>query len=76
MTVEVLGVSVDGRPVEFAAEFVVTLEKSPGIVNVAEDVEFLLKFVAELFIPSFDTIVNAEDKLVASVVDIKGVLAV
>lgn len=63
MTVELLGVAVE---VEVVAALLVTPEKSP-VVNVAKDIGILLKLVAELFIPSFDTIVTFEDEVVPSV---------
>lgn len=70
MTVELLGVTVD---VEAAAALSVTPEESPVDVNVARDIGILLKFVAELFIPPFDTIMTVEEKVVPSV-DLRGVL--
>lgn len=69
MAVELLRIAVE---VEVAAALLVTPEES-SVVNVAEVIGILLKFVAELFIPPFDTIVTFEDKAVPSV-DLGGVL--
>lgn len=68
---ELLGVPVEA---EVATALLVTAaEKSPVVVNVTKDVGILLKFVAELFIPSFGTIVTFEDTVVPSV-DVRDLL--
>lgn len=64
VTVELLGVPV---------EAVTAAEKSPVVVIVTKDTGIPLKFVAELFIPSFDTVVAFEDTVVPSV-DVRDVL--
>lgn len=51
----------------------VAVEKSPSVVSVAEDIKILFRFGAELFVPSFDAVVNVEGNAVPSV-DLRGVL--
>lgn len=70
MTLELLGVTVE---VEVATALRVAPEESVIFVNIAKDVGLLLKFVVELVIPSFDTVMTFEDKVVPSV-EFRGVL--
>lgn len=58
VTMELLGVAVE---VEVAAALLVTPEKSPIVVNVAEDTGILLEFVADLFFVLLGTVVPSVD---------------
>lgn len=62
MPVELPGVAVEA---EAGAALLVALEKPPAVVSVTGGI--LLKFVAETLVPSFDTVVTFDDKMVPSV---------